>query len=74
MQHLIREAAGVVAEWVLDKEATVVVCGSAQKMPGDVQKAFQDVLVAARGLSEAEAGSFIRGMELRRKYLVEVWS
>ena len=62
------------AEWLLDRNAVVVVCGNAKRMPNAVWEAFKMALVAARGLSDAEATSFLRGMDLKRRYLVEVWT
>ena len=43
-------------------------------MPDDVREALRDAIVAAGGLTESQAESFIHELDRSRRYQAETWS
>ncbi len=72
--HKLMEHAAAIWDWVANKGAHVFVSGSAQKMPSDVQAAFEEVATRAGGLSREAAQQYVRRLEMQGRYHVEAWS
>ena len=64
MQHLISQEASALRALILDKKASIYVCG-ATRMGSDVQHAFSEIL--------KEDSSFVKKMQSDHKYVQELW-
>lgn len=73
VQHCIKEDAKQLWDLIDRQGASVFVCGNSNKMPKDVRDAFIYAGVLA-GLGDAEAETYVRNLEARRRYCVESWS
>ena len=63
------------AVWeLLQKEATVFVCGEASHMAPDVKKAFIDLFCARSGVSAADGGAWLAGLVTSHRYLEDIWA
>ena len=71
--HKIRRHSHVLWQ-LLEKGAYIFLSGSAKQMPADVKKAFQDVITDCGNKSAEEASSYIQNLEIRGRYITEVWS
>ncbi|KAG2485235.1 hypothetical protein HYH03_016021 [Edaphochlamys debaryana] len=69
VSHRIREHGAVL--WGLlagEPGASVMVAGSAQRMPAGVAEAFRDVAAAQGGLAAEAAAAWVRGLEAKGRY------
>lgn len=64
VQHLISQEASALRALILDKKASIYVCG-ATRMGSDVQHAFSEIL--------KEDSSFVKKMQSDHKYVQELW-
>jgi sulfite reductase alpha subunit-like flavoprotein len=89
LQDRLREHSALVFELIVQRNATVVVCGSSGAMPKAVRSALVDVLIWAPtlrgkgkevgdgdgdgGWTREKAERYLEGMERERRYLQETW-
>lgn len=73
VQDKILEASKLVWK-TLQAGGAIFVAGSANKMPADVAKAFEDVIVRETGWPSALAGKWLKALESSGRYVVEAWS
>lgn len=75
VQHLMREplVAARIFELIDSQNAFIYVCGDAKAMAKDVNHALRDIISAMRGISEAEAESFVESLRSNNRYLCDVW-
>lgn len=74
VQACIRADANLLWNLISAHNASIFVCGNANKMPTDVRNAFVHAATTSGGLSDKEAESFVRNLEARHRYCVESWS
>ena len=72
VQHRILEHAKEIWEWIQDK-AYVYVCGDAQFMAKDVEKALQNIIAAQGYMAEEEAKAFLKSLRKEGRYLKDVY-
>ena len=81
VQDRIREHATTIMDYLCQKQATVIVCGSSGRMPKAVREALVDVLLSAGGHSgdeslqttRDEAEAYLAAMERDGRYIQETW-
>eukprot|EP00730_Choanoeca_flexa_P013197 TRINITY_DN5061_c0_g1_i2.p1 TRINITY_DN5061_c0_g1~~TRINITY_DN5061_c0_g1_i2.p1 ORF type:complete len:658 (+),score=164.43 TRINITY_DN5061_c0_g1_i2:63-2036(+) len=73
VQHRLREAKQEVWE-LLDKGAYIYICGDAKHMARDVQQALLDIIKEMGDKSTANAESYIKMLEDKRRFQKDVWS
>ena len=71
--HRLKEHGAAVWRAVHECGGAVLVAGRAGAMPRDVKAALVAVAVAHGGLSEADAASFVKGLERRQRLCVEAY-
>eukprot|EP00123_Amoebidium_parasiticum_P015924 comp23207_c0_seq1/m.37707 comp23207_c0_seq1/g.37707 ORF comp23207_c0_seq1/g.37707 comp23207_c0_seq1/m.37707 type:complete len:625 (-) comp23207_c0_seq1:531-2405(-) len=74
VQDLMRIHGPELAELVMRRNAHIYVCGDAQNMCKDVDKALVDILVAAEGMTETEAESVLKRLFEEHRYKRDVWA
>lgn len=74
VQDLIWENRASLAKEILEKKATVYICGDAAGMAHDVEKVLLRVLTEAKSGDEAAAQKEVKLMKERSKWLLDVWS
>ena len=74
VQVCLKEDAVKLWSLVHEHNASIFVCGNANKMPTDVRNAFIYAAMQVGGLSDVDAEKYIRNLEARRRYCVESWS
>lgn len=74
VQDLIWENRSTLSSEILDKKATVYICGDAAGMAHDVEKVLLRMLTEAKGGDEAAAQKEVKLMKERSKWLLDVWS
>lgn len=57
-----------------DKGGSILVSGSATKMPRDVRTAIANICRQHGGLSKEEANQYLLQLERNKRYIVEAWS
>jgi cytochrome P450 / NADPH-cytochrome P450 reductase len=63
------------AVWeLLQKEATVFVCGEASRMAPDVRQAFVDLFRKHTGASAADGKAWLAGLVTNHRYLEDIWA
>ncbi|NNE93368.1 MAG: sulfite reductase subunit alpha [Verrucomicrobiales bacterium] len=72
VQHKMNDAAAELWEWV-DGGAHLYVCGDAQYMAGDVDKALHDLIEKHGGRSETEAAEYVDQMKKDKRYQRDVY-
>jgi sulfite reductase alpha subunit-like flavoprotein len=74
VQTRLAEDADVVFRGLTDSGCTLVVCGSATRMPSDVREVLQLILQSRDKLSPREASDYLSRMEQQGRYIVDSWS
>lgn len=74
VQHKIIEYGNLVWEWINHKQARVYLAGSAKQVPEQVADAFKTVFMKYGAMTDEEADSYLRRMELTKQYQRETWS
>mmetsp|Transcript_34266 Transcript_34266/g.47066 ORF Transcript_34266/g.47066 Transcript_34266/m.47066 type:complete len:396 (-) Transcript_34266:77-1264(-) len=72
--HKISSHAQEVWRLLQHPHCSVLVAGSARKMPEDVRQALLEVLQRCGGMDSPSAETFISNMVKTRRYIVEAWS
>jgi cytochrome P450/NADPH-cytochrome P450 reductase len=63
------------AVWgLLQKEASVFVCGEAARMAPDVRQAFVDLFCRRTGASAADGKAWLAGLVTSHRYLEDIWA
>ena len=75
VQHLMRnpETASRIYELIDQQNAFIYVCGDAKAMAKDVNHALRDIIAEKRGISEAQAETFVESLRSSNRYLCDVW-
>lgn len=73
VQDYIWEKRAELASEILDKKATIYICGDAAGMAHDVEKTLLKIIAEAKGSPEA-AQKEVKLMKERSKWLLDVWS
>ncbi|CAO1613713.1 unnamed protein product [Parajaminaea phylloscopi] len=74
VQDLIWEQRAALASEILEKKATIYICGDAAGMAHDVEKVLLRILTEAKGGDETAAQREVKLMKERSKWLLDVWS
>ncbi|KAA0173260.1 hypothetical protein FNF27_05186 [Cafeteria roenbergensis] len=74
VQARIAQDADAVAHVLTHPQGRVVICGSAKRMPSDVEAVFVAVLQARKGMAAVDAKRHIGAMQAAGRYQVEAWS
>ena len=72
VQHKIREHGARLWEWLQDG-ANIYVCGDAQRMAKDVERALAEVATTHGGLDPDEAAAYIRQLATEKRYARDVY-
>ncbi|MCB1090028.1 MAG: hypothetical protein KDL87_00750 [Verrucomicrobiae bacterium] len=72
IQHKIVEHGADFWNW-LEEGAIVYVCGDAERMAPDVDKAIHDVIASHGGISEADASAYVEQMRKDKRYRRDVY-
>ncbi|WP_086810077.1 bifunctional nitrate reductase/sulfite reductase flavoprotein subunit alpha [Streptomyces reticuliscabiei] len=72
VQDRMREHGPELWHW-LQEGAHFYVCGDASRMAKDVDRALRDVAVAHGGLSEDEAGAYVKQLTAAKRYVRDVY-
>jgi len=72
VQHRILEAGAEIYQW-LEDGAIFYVCGDANRMAGDVDKALRQILVEQGGKSEVEAAEYMDQLAKDKRYRRDVY-
>lgn len=72
VQHRIREHGATFFEW-LQEGAYVYVCGDAQQMAPDVDRAIREVVARHGGLGEEQVEEFMLNLQRERRYQRDVY-
>jgi sulfite reductase (NADPH) flavoprotein alpha-component len=72
VQDRMRENAKELYAWLLEG-AKFYVCGDAERMAHDVDKALHDIIAQEGGFSEEEAASYVKQMKTDKRYLRDVY-
>lgn len=54
--------------------AYIFIAGSAKRMPIDVRKCFEGILMSEGGMDQGQADRYLKAMEKQKRYVVEAWS
>lgn len=72
VQHKLRQHGREVFDW-LESGAQVYVCGDKNRMAGDVQEAFRQIVTAQGGRSAEQAEEYVKELKKQRRYLEDVY-
>ena len=72
VQNLMEQAADEIWEW-LEKGAAVYMCGDANRMAKDVEKALLNIIATKGGRSEEEAAAYLADMKAAKRYQKDVY-
>lgn len=72
--HKMLEKGEILADLILNKNASIYVSGSANKMPQDVHNAFIQLLTRNTSLSFEDSENLLKHLERSGRYQVESWS
>lgn len=73
VQHAIRDTGEAI--WtLLQNNACFFIAGNAKNMPDAVRDSLKTVIMTQGGMSESQAGQYIREMDETRRYQAETWS
>ncbi|VDH92943.1 methionine synthase reductase [Mytilus galloprovincialis] len=74
VQDNIRNNSTELSILIMEKNATVFVCGDAKNMAKDVNEAFVSVIQSYKGCTAEEAKIELMKMRLHKRYLEDVWT
>jgi sulfite reductase alpha subunit-like flavoprotein len=74
VQHAMRQHAAHVRSLLLERNAHIVLCGNASKMPDDVRNALLRILENGGERSDREAEQILLQLEASGRYQTETWS
>lgn len=63
----------VLGDLILNKNATVFVCGLSGKMPKQVKITFVEIVKKALDVSEEESGKIVQSLEDQGRYIEDTW-
>lgn len=72
VQNLMEEAADEIWHW-LENGAAVYMCGDANRMAKDVEKALLNIIATKGGRSEEEAAAYLADMKKAKRYQKDVY-
>ncbi len=72
VQNLMEEAADEIWQW-LENGAAVYMCGDANRMAKDVEKALLNIIATKGGRSEEEAAAYLADMKKAKRYQKDVY-
>ena len=72
VQHKMLEKKGELWSWLNDG-AIFYVCGDASRMAKDVDQALRSIAQSEGGVSEEDAGSWVKNLQKERRYLKDVY-
>ena len=72
VQNLMEQAGDEIWEW-LEKGAAVYMCGDANRMAKDVEKALLSIIATKGGRSEEEAAAYLADMKAAKRYQKDVY-
>ena len=72
VQNLMEEAADEIWQW-LENGAAVYMCGDANRMAKDVEKALLNIIATKGGRSEEEATAYLADMKKAKRYQKDVY-
>lgn len=72
VQNLMEQAADEIWAW-LEKGAAVYMCGDANRMAKDVEKALLNIIATKGGRSEEEAAAYLADMKKAKRYQKDVY-
>lgn len=72
VQDRMRENSKELYAWLLEG-ASFYVCGDANRMAHDVDKALHDIIAQEGGLSEEEAADYVKQLKTDKRYLRDVY-
>ena len=72
VQNRMREQAREFWAW-LEAGAVIYICGDAERMAKDVDKALYDIVIEQGGMSEAEATRYVETLSAEHRYLRDVY-
>ncbi|CAG8628141.1 8417_t:CDS:10 [Dentiscutata erythropus] len=73
VQDILKENAQLVWDIVHEREGYIYISGKSDNMPTDVMDAFKYIFISEGGMSEVDAGKYIKTLEMSRRYQQEVW-
>jgi sulfite reductase alpha subunit-like flavoprotein len=74
VQHAMRQHAALVRSLLLERNAYIVLCGNASKMPDDVRNALLRILENGGERSDRDAEQILLQLEASGRYQTETWS
>ena len=72
VQHKMLEKKGELWSWLNDG-AVFYVCGDASRMAKDVDQALRSIAQSEGGLSEEDAGFWVKNLQKERRYLKDIY-
>ena len=72
VQNLMEQAADEIWDW-LEKGAAVYMCGDANRMAKDVEKALLSIIATKGGRTEEEAAAYLADMKAAKRYQKDVY-
>ena len=72
VQNLMEEAADEIWQW-LENGAAVYMCGDANRMAKDVEKALLNIIATKGGRTEEEAAAYLADMKKAKRYQKDVY-
>jgi len=72
VQHKMLEKKGELWSWLND-DAVFYVCGDASRMAKDVDQALRSIAQSEGGLSEEDAGFWVKNLQKERRYLKDIY-
>ena len=73
VQHLLKNNSKSVYD-VINNNGHVYVCGDAKHMARDVQEALTSIIEGEGGKTRQQAQDFVKNLQKRGKYSLDVWS
>merc|ERR1719489_66482 len=74
VQHLIKQQAQLLWDFIENKNASIYVVGSSNQMPSNVKEAFTNVYVTEGGMNQDEAENYQKQLEVSKRYQQETWA
>ncbi len=72
VQHRMKENGAELYKWI-EHGAYIYICGDASRMAPDVHEALTDIVMDHGGKSEDEATDYLEQMQLKKRYLRDVY-